>query len=132
MVSGMNLQNAFDVVTFLQENMGKAHLAYFGAWWEVKSYFHEIKMGAVNRTHGYEAWTIEGNRSKHSIQSVFHLNKTFLHVHELSCFCKFYLDGGDGPCDNETHVATFDLMTLEPCLIIDSRCDIETSVMGSF
>jgi hypothetical protein len=31
MVSGMNLQNAFDVVTFLQENMGKAHLAYFGA-----------------------------------------------------------------------------------------------------
>jgi hypothetical protein len=83
-------------------------------------------MGDVNRTHGYEAQTIEGSRSKHSNQSVSHLNKTLLHVRELSCFCKLCLDGGNGPCDNETHVATFDLVTLEPCLPIDSRCDIET------
>jgi hypothetical protein len=48
------------------------------------------------------------------------------HVCELSCFYKLYLDGKDGPCDNETHVVTFDLMTLEHCLPIDSRCDIET------
>jgi hypothetical protein len=31
MVGGMKLQNASDVVTFLQASMGKAHLAYFGA-----------------------------------------------------------------------------------------------------
>jgi hypothetical protein len=47
-----------------------------------------------------------------------------LHVHELFCFYKFYLNGGDGPCDNE--IATFDLVTLEPCLLIDYMCDIKT------
>jgi hypothetical protein len=83
-------------------------------------------MGDVNHIHGYEAWTIEGNISKHFIWSVFHLNKTLLHVCELSCFYKFCLDGGNGPCDNKTQVATFDLVKLEPCLPIDSMCDIRT------
>jgi hypothetical protein len=41
--------------------MGKAHLAYFRAQWEVKLDLHEIKMGDVNHTHGYEARTIEGS-----------------------------------------------------------------------
>jgi hypothetical protein len=127
MVGGTKLQNASDVVTFLQTSMGKAHLAYSGAQQEVRRYFHEIKMGDVNCTHGYETQTIEGCRSKHSIPVVSHLNKTLLHVCELSCFYKFYLDGGDGPCDNKTHAATFDLVTLEPCLPIDSMCDIETT-----
>jgi hypothetical protein len=54
------------------------------------------------------------------------LNKTLLHVCELSCFSKLCLDGGNGPCDNETHAVTFDLVTLEPCLPIDFRCPIET------
>jgi hypothetical protein len=35
------------------------------------------------------------------------------------------LDGKNGPCDNKTHVATFDLVTLEPCLPIDSMFEIE-------
>jgi hypothetical protein len=80
--------------------MDKVHLVYLGAQWQVSHYFHEIKLGDVDRIHGYEARTIEGNIPKHAIQSVSHLNKTLLQVHELSCFCKFYLDGGDGPCDN--------------------------------
>ncbi len=62
---------------------------------------------------------------------MFHLEclsskQTLLHLHELFCFYKFYLNGGDGPCDNETHATIFDLVTLEPCLPIDSRCDIKT------
>jgi hypothetical protein len=80
-----------------------------------------MKMGIINHIHGYETRTIEGSKSKHSIRSVCHLNKTLLHFCELSCFCKFCLDGGDGPCDNEIHATTFDLMTLEHCLPIDSR-----------
>lgn len=38
---------------------------------------------------------------------------------------KYYVDGGDGPYDNYTHVQPWDLMTLEPCSPIDVGCDLE-------
>ncbi len=44
-------------------------------------------------------------------------------MRELSCFCKYYIDGGDGPYDNYTHVQPWDIVTLEPCSPIDARCD---------
>ncbi len=55
---------------------------------------------------------------------------------KLSYFYKFYSNGGYEPCNNETYVTTFDLVTLELCLLIDSMCDIETidawEVIGYF
>ncbi len=81
-------------------------------------------MGDVDSTHGCEAHKVSGSRSKHVICSVSHLIKTLLHVQELSCFCKFCVDGGDGPYDNYTHVQPWDLVTLEPCSAIDVRCDL--------
>jgi hypothetical protein len=56
--------------------MDKVHLVYLGAQWQVSCYFHEIKLGDVDRIHGYEACTIEGNIPKHAIQIASHLNKT--------------------------------------------------------
>jgi hypothetical protein len=111
------------VCNFLQETSGKAHLTCPTAQWQVRRYFHEIRLGDVDRTHGYEAHKVSGSRSKHAIHSIFHLNKTLLHVRELSCFYKFCVDGGDGPCDNYTHVQPWDLMALEPYSSIDVRCD---------
>ncbi len=48
---------------------------------------------------------------------------------ELSCFYKFCVDGGDGPCDNYTHVQPWDLVALEPCSYIDARCDPDINDM---
>ncbi len=47
----------------------------------------------------------------------------------LFCFCKFYVDGGDGPYENYTHVQPWDLVTLEPCSSIDTRCDLDIDDM---
>ncbi len=84
-------------------------------------------MGNVDHNHGYETCTVDGSRSKYAIQSVSHVNKTLLCVRELSWFCKFCVDGGDGPCDNHSHVQPWDLLALEPCSPIDDRCDLETN-----
>ena len=36
-------------------------------------------------------------------------------MQDLTCFRKFCMDGGDGPCDNASYVPTFVLIKLEPC-----------------
>lgn len=74
-IRATKLHNASDVCNFLQANMGKAHLVYFKVQWQVRQYFHEIRLGDVECIHGYEAHRISGNRSKHTIRSIFHLNK---------------------------------------------------------
>jgi hypothetical protein len=78
-VGATKLQNALDVCNFLQTSMGEAIQQ------EVKQYFHEIRLGDVDCTHGYEAHIVSGSRSKHVICFISHLNKSLLHVQELSC-----------------------------------------------
>jgi hypothetical protein len=48
--------------------MGKGHLAYPKAQWQVRQYFHEIRLGDVDCTHGYEAHKVSGSISKHIIR----------------------------------------------------------------
>jgi len=103
--------------------MGKAHLAYPIVQCQVRQYFHEIRLGDVDRIHAYEVHKVSGNKSEHAICSIFHLTKILLHVRELFCFYKFCVDGADGPCDNYTHVQPWDLVALEPYSSIDVRCD---------
>jgi hypothetical protein len=40
-------------VAFLQSSMNLGHATYEHAWLDVKHNFMEIKVGEVNRTHGY-------------------------------------------------------------------------------
>ncbi len=86
-------------------------------------------MGDVDCTHGYEAHKVDGNRSKCVIRYVSHFNRTLLHVCELSYFCKFCVDGRNGPCENCTHIQPWDLMALEPCSPIDANCDLKVDDM---
>ncbi|CAM6096299.1 unnamed protein product [Calypogeia fissa] len=98
--------------------MSLPHLAYKRAKIEVRRHFHLVKVGDVDRTFGKDCKTVDGSRSKHSIQSVSHTNSTLLRVREFSCFCDFCVDGGDGPCTNAQHVKRYDLITLEPCITV--------------
>jgi len=99
-VGATKLQNALDVCNFLQTSMGEAIQQ------QVKQYFHEIRLGDFDCTHGYEAHIVSGSRSKHVICSISNLNKSLLYVQELSCFYEFCIDGGDG------HVKTIPLYNL--------------------
>jgi hypothetical protein len=75
-----------------------------GARRQIHHYFYEMKVHDVNRVHQFNARIIEGTRNFHQIK-IIGLDKKFLHVCNLSCFCRFYFDGRDGPCNNEAYVA---------------------------
>ncbi len=89
-----------------------------------ETFFYEVKPIDVNRVDQFNARTVEGTWSFHQVKSVG-LDKVSLHVCALSCFCKFCFDGGNGPCDNETYVAPFNLAWLEPCNADDVHADVE-------
>jgi hypothetical protein len=45
-----------------------------------------------------------------------------LQIQNLSCFfCKFYTNGGDGPCDHLDYVPRFFFIWLRPCRLEDVR-----------
>ncbi|CAM6089455.1 unnamed protein product [Calypogeia fissa] len=114
--NSVKLHNAADVVEFCKRSMSMPHLAYERAKLEVRRIFHLVNMGDVDRSIGWDCRTVDGSQSKHSIQSVSHVNTTLLQVRELSCFCDFCVNGGDGPCANAKHVTKYDLVTMEPCI----------------
>ncbi len=51
------------------------------------------------------------------------LDKISLQTRNLSYFCKFCIDSGDGPCDHANYVLRFDLIWLVPCRPQDVRND---------
>jgi hypothetical protein len=54
------------------------------------------------------------------------LNKKFLRIHNLSCFCRLCFNGRDDPCDNEAYVAPFNFVHLEPCNVDDVHAHVES------
>jgi hypothetical protein len=104
--------------------MGLQHLAYDGARREVHHHFYEMKIADVNKINQFNAWIIKGTRNFHQVKSVG-LDKIFFLVHNLSCFCKYCCDGGDGPCENEAYVAPFNLIHLKPYNPLDECLDVE-------
>jgi hypothetical protein len=99
--------------------MGFQHLTYDGARKDVNRYFHEVKMTNVNRVDQFNAWIVEGTCNFHQVKSIG-LDKISLHVWNLSCFCRFYFEGGDGPYENEAYVLPFNFIHLEPCNAYDA------------
>lgn len=53
-VNGIPLQNAAQVVSFLQSSINSEHATYEHVWMDVKHNFIEVKVGEANMTHGYD------------------------------------------------------------------------------
>ena len=111
---GLKLHCASDVVHFLRIHMTREYAGYRGARRLVSRHFYDVSEVAVNLMPSFNARTVDGTRSFHQVRSV-NLEGTSLQVRDLSCFCKFCIDGGDGPCNNATYVMGFLLIRLEPC-----------------
>ncbi len=94
--------------------MGLQHLACERARREVHHYFYEMKTIDVNMINQFNAYIMEGILGFHQAKGVG-LDKISLHVWNLFRFLRYCLDGGDGPCDNETYIALFGIVYLEPC-----------------
>ena len=110
---GCRLHGATDVVQFLCTQMTREYAGYSGARRSVHRYFYDVTEVEVNLMASFNARTMDGTRSFHQICSV-NLEGTSLQLRDLSCFCKFCMDGGDGPCNNVAHVHAFALIRLEP------------------
>ncbi len=121
----MQLHNIANVVAYLKHHMGRQHLAHDGARRGVYHCFYEMKVSDVNRVDQFNAQIVEGTCDFHQVKSVG-LDKIFLCVQKLSCFCKFCFHGGDGPCDNEAYIAPVTFIHLEPCNLVDAQEDVES------
>jgi hypothetical protein len=121
----VQLHNATNVVAYLKHHMDHQHLTYDGARRGIHCCFYEVKIGDVNKVDQFNAWTVEGTRGFHQVKSVG-LDKISFRVQNLSCFCKFCSNGGDGPCDNEAYIAPFTFIHLEPCNPSDAQTDVES------
>jgi hypothetical protein len=84
--NGILLQNAQDVVSFLRSLMSLGHATYENVRLHVDQNFIEIKIGEMNRTHGYNCQIIEGFRSLHFMQSVSNASNVLLENRKFSCF----------------------------------------------
>jgi hypothetical protein len=91
----------------------------------------ELKVGEVNRTHGYNCQTIARSISLHFVRFISHANNVLLVTKEFSCFCDKCVDDiVEGDCDSKLHVSLWTLLTLQPCNSSYVDYDIETYAVG--
>ena len=110
---GLKLHCASDVVQFLRTRMTQEYAGYREARRAVSRHFYDVTEVAVILMPSLNAQTVDRTRSFHQVHNV-NLEGTSLQVRDLSCFCKFCMDGGDGPCNNAAYVLGFLLIRLEP------------------
>ena len=110
---GLKLHCASNVVQFLRSHMMREYASYRGAKRAMSRHFYDVTEIAVNLMPSLNAQMLDGTRSFHQVRSV-NLKGTSLQVRDLSCFCKFCMDGEDGPYNNAAYVLGFLLIRLEP------------------
>jgi hypothetical protein len=91
----------------------------------------ELKVGEVDRTHGYSCRTIARSRSLYYVRLISHANNVLLETKEFSCFCDKCVDDiAEGDCDSKLHVSPWILLTLQPCNSSNAHYDIEADGVG--
>lgn len=83
---GAILHNAFDVVNFLKANMSLPHAAYASTRQQMQRVFWKIKIGDVNRDHGFNCRIVSGSHSMHLVHSMNHYNNVLLQVSDFRAF----------------------------------------------
>ena len=112
---GRQLQNAAQVVRFLQEESNKFHARRVGERRRTTKFFWEIKEGDINRVDRLEAETIPGSRSMHQCRSLSAKDPTLIQFRQLTCFCVACLDPNSGlGCYQKSHVPDWMLRRVCP------------------
>lgn len=114
-IDSVKLQNAQDVVQFLNGNMNVPHAAYPKARQPVNRHFHLIGLNEVSRERPLACNTVKG-----SVRSVSHTNNVLLECRDFCCFCPSCARRSFGACPNRAHVAPWKLITLQPITSTDA------------
>jgi len=114
-----------NVVNFLKANMSLPHAAYAIAIRQLQRVFWEIKVGDVNRNHGFDCRIVIGSHSMHSIRSMSHRNNVLLQVRDFSYFCCHCINGTPSAYVSIDYVKPWKLVSLKPCDTSNVLCDME-------
>lgn len=113
--NGRQLQNASQVVRFLQEESNKFHAGRAAERQIINKFFWEVKEGAISRVEKFEAETIPGSRGMHTCRSLSCRDPTLIQFRQLTCFCLACLDPNSGlECDQKSHVTDWTLRRIVP------------------
>jgi len=103
--NGRQLQNASQMVHFLQKESNKFHGGQLGERQTITKFFWEIKEGAISRVDKLEAGTIQGSRGMHQCCSLSCKDPTLIQFRQLTCFYVACSDpDANLPCYQKAHV----------------------------
>jgi hypothetical protein len=61
------IQNVVEVVAFLKSKANKYHVAHLNVGQHINKFFHEVKVGNIDRNKSFECETMKGSRVKHQV-----------------------------------------------------------------
>lgn len=102
-------------MSYLKLHMGLQHLTCERARREVHHYFYEMNTIDVNMINQFNAYIVEAFQVFIKPKVLVWIKYLFVFQICFFFFLRYCLHGGDGPCDNETYVALFGFVYLEPC-----------------
>jgi hypothetical protein len=63
----LKIQNVVEMVAYLKIESNKYHVASSKVKRHINKYFHEVKVGDVDRSDPFESETMHGSRSMHQV-----------------------------------------------------------------
>jgi hypothetical protein len=103
------------MVAYLKVESNKYHDASSKVRRHINKYFHEVKVGDVDRSNPFESETMHGSRSMHQVYSISNKDPTLCQYCQLSCMCVIYIDHNlDYRCVYHEHVPNWTLTKLRP------------------
>lgn len=107
------IQNDVEVVAYIKVESNNYHV-FSKVRHHINEYFHEVKVGDVDRSKPFECEIVHGSQSVHQVRSIFNKNPTLCQRCQLSCLCVGCIDHNhDYPCVHHEHVAKWTLTRLK-------------------
>jgi hypothetical protein len=137
-LGGRKIKNVANVVAYLQVESNKYHVASSNVKKHTNKFFHEVKVGDVNRSRPCECETMHGSRSMHQVWSIFIRHPVNI-VNYIVCVSLIIDHGPKIHCVHHEHVPYWTLTKLKPQntyevreMMYDSDEEIEAGTKGEW
>ncbi len=109
-------------MAFLKFKANKYHVAHPNVRQHINKFFHELRVGDIDKSKNFECEIVKGSRAKHQIHFLSPKDPTLCQYHQLSYFCESCM--GIYPkthCVNKDHVLEWILT----CLRLENSCEVQ-------
>jgi hypothetical protein len=87
---GREIQNVAKVVAFLIFEANKYHATYPNVRQHINKFFHEVKVGDIDKTRPWDCFTMKGNHSKHQVRSLSARDPTLYQLLTILLLCELH------------------------------------------